>query len=92
MPICQVASKSCVNHSGTSVLSTAIETVINSKPQSSNITGRDQVDIVDKTERKKGNCAQFATAFFKVNGLKINTAFFAARQFNLLIFSKLGCS
>jgi len=70
MPTCHVASKSCVSHNGTSVLSTAIETVINSKPQSSNITGRDQVDIVDKTKRNEGNCAQFAIAFFKVNGKK----------------------
>ncbi|WP_162287203.1 hypothetical protein [Pantoea conspicua] len=54
-----------------------METVINSRPQSSNITGRDQVDIGEKTKTNEGNCAQFAIGFFKVNGREFPAAHFA---------------
>ncbi|MBS0880099.1 hypothetical protein JK231_05715 [Pantoea sp. JGM49] len=59
------------------------------KPQSSNTTGRDQVDIGIKNQRNGDNCAQFAIRFFKVNGQKITTAQFAAEQFIIFIFSSL---
>ncbi|WP_167347135.1 hypothetical protein [Type-E symbiont of Plautia stali] len=59
------------------------------KPQSSNTTGRDQVDIGIKNQRNEDNCAQFAIRYFKVNGQKITTAQFAAEQFIIFIFSSL---
>ncbi|WP_312664094.1 hypothetical protein [Pantoea sp. CTOTU49201] len=59
------------------------------KPQSSKTTGRDQVDIGNKTKRDDDNCAQFAICYFKVNVQKIVAARFAAAQFILFIFSGL---
>jgi hypothetical protein len=78
-----------VSHRGTSVLSTAIDTVISIKPQSSSRTGRDQVDIGNKTKRNEQICAQFAIGDGKVNVQKNSAAHFAAEQFIIFIFSGL---
>ncbi|XXN65959.1 hypothetical protein ACRQ84_02600 [Enterobacter ludwigii] len=62
------------------------------KPQSSKTTGRDQVDIGNKTKRDDNNCAQFAIHYFKVNVQKIVAARFAVEQFIFFIFSRLEAS
>jgi len=59
------------------------------KPQSSKTTGRDQVDIGNKTKRDDDNCAQFAIRYLKVNVQKFVAARFAAEQFIFFIFRGL---
>ncbi|MBP2170604.1 hypothetical protein J2125_003796 [Erwinia toletana] len=71
-------------------MSTAIETVNNSKPQSSKMTGRDQVDIGASAKITERFCAHIAITNINVNAQKSTAARFASVRFIFFIYNSLA--